>query len=322
MGNWKTKTTRTCIRTLQRTSPINTSSVMSLDLVFGCRKMPQCSFDTLSYNTCKKRKINKCNLIWKKGMTQATSWIINSSYLPLHIPLCMLPEWHNVDAYSLLCLANIPHESSQICLPDIFNLQLFLVPSLQTWGVIWDRMRSESTDGERGWDNMVPRRAQFLCPCLVLISLERQRWPCWVKAPTSRATGLDSWPWSGRWEVTREVGVGSAYVGLQRARERGNVCVCLCCREIGKECLSACVSVFQCVCALCVNVHRPPVARSILWKWGVMLRRLQLLVHVCVRVCALAACWPVISPVERAGPPLSDNQRGQAEGRGGLFTAP
>lgn len=64
--------------------------------------------------------------------------------------------------------------------------------------------------------------------------------------------------------MTREVGVGSAYVGLQRARERGNVCVCLCCREIGKECLSACVSVFQCVCALCVNVHRPPVARSIL----------------------------------------------------------
>lgn len=192
-------------------------------------------------------------------MTQATSWIINPSYLPLHIPLCMLPEWHNVDTYSLLCLANIPHESSQICLPDIFNLQLFLVPSLQTWGVILDRMRSESRDGERGWDNMEPRRAQFLCPCLVLISLERQRWPCWVKASTSRATGLDSWPWSGRWEVTREVGVGSVYVGLRRARERGNVCVCLCCREIGKERLSVCVCVCVCFSAfmLCVlvNVH-------------------------------------------------------------------
>lgn len=102
-----------------------------------------------------------------------------------------------------------------------------------------------SRDVERGWDNMEPRRARFLCPCLVLISLERQRWPCWVKASTSRATCLDSWPWSGRWEVTREVGVGSAYAGLQRARERGNVCVCLCCREIGKECLSVgvCISV-------------------------------------------------------------------------------
>lgn len=38
--------------------------------------------------------------------------------------------------------------------------------------------------------------------------------------------------------MTREVGVGSANAGLQRARERGNVCVCLCCIEIGKECLS------------------------------------------------------------------------------------
>ncbi len=179
----------------------------------------------------------------------------------------MLPEWHNMDTYSLLSLANIPHESSQICLPDIFNLQLFLVPSLQTWGVIWDRMRSESRDRESGWDNMEPRGAQFLCPCLVLISLERQRWPCWVKASTSRAAGLDSWPWSGRWEVTREVGVGSVYVGLRRARERGNAGVCLCCREIGKECLSVCV--FQCVCALsvckCTRWHtRPPVARSVL----------------------------------------------------------
>ncbi|TNN37684.1 hypothetical protein EYF80_052154 [Liparis tanakae] len=31
---------------------------------------------------------------------------------------------------------------------------------------------------------------------------------------------------------------------------------------------------------------------------------------------------PVISPVESAGPPLSDNQRGQAEGSGGRPTAP
>lgn len=48
--------------------------------------------------------------------------------------------------------------------------------------------------------------------------------------------------------MTREVGVGSAYAGLQRARERGNVCVCLCCREIGKEFVSlsvgVCISVF------------------------------------------------------------------------------
>lgn len=183
-------------------------------------------------------------------MTQATSRIINPSYLPLHIPLCMLPEWHNVDTYSLLSLANIPHESSQICLPDIFNLQLFLVPSLQTWGVIWDRMRSESRDRESGWDNMEPRRAQFLCPCLVLISLERQRWPCWVKASTSRAAGLDSWPWSGRWEVTREVGVATVYVGLRRARERGNVCVCLCCRDMERMLVSVCVSL--CLCFICL----------------------------------------------------------------------
>lgn len=162
--------------------------------------------------------------------------------------------------YSLLSLANIPHESSQICLPDIFNLQLFLVPSLQTWGVIWDRMRSESRDRERCWDNVKPHGAQFLCPYLVLISLERQRWPCWVKVSTSKAAGLDSWPWSGRREVTGEVGVGSVYVGLQRARERGNG-VCFSCREIGKECLS--VRIFLSVCALsvckCTQWHtRPP----------------------------------------------------------------
>lgn len=138
----------------------------------------------------------------------------------------MLPECHNVDTYTLLSLANIPHESSQICLPDIFNLQLIPVPCLQTWGVIWDRMRSESRDIESGWDNMEPHGARVLCPSLVLISLERQRWPCWVKAFTSRTAGLDSWPWSG--QVTREVGVGSVYVGLQRASKRGNACVCVC----------------------------------------------------------------------------------------------
>lgn len=221
-------------------------------------------------------------------MTQATSRIIHPSYLPLHIPLRVLPEWHNVDTYSLLSLANIPHESSQICLPDIFNLQLFLVPSLQTWGVIWDRMRSESRDRESGWDNMEPRRAQFLCRCLVLISLERQRWPCWVKASTSRAAGPDSWPWSGRWEVTREVGVDSVYVGLRRARERGNAHMCLCCGEIGKGCLSECV--FQCVCTLsvckCTRWHTgPPVASSALQVWGVMLRGVQFVLCVCVWGC-------------------------------------
>lgn len=123
-----------------------------------------------------------------------------------------------------------------------------------------------SRDAERGWDNMEPGRAQFLCPCLVLISLERQRWPCWVKASTSRATCLDSWPWSGRWEVTREVGVGSVYAGLQRARERGNVCVCLCCREIGKECLSAgvCISVFACW-YMYARCSRPPLTRPMLY---------------------------------------------------------
>lgn len=66
--------------------------------------------------------------------------------------------------------------------------------------------------------------------------------------------------------MTREVGVGSAYAGLQRARERGNVCVCLCCREIGKECLS--VGVYQRVCVLvhvCMTQKTPPVARPILY---------------------------------------------------------
>lgn len=142
--------------------------------------------------------------------------------LILCIPVCMLPEWHNMDSYTLLSLANIPHESSQICLPDTFNLQFFQVSGLQTWGVIWDRMKSENTGMESGWDFIELHGAQLLCPCLVLISLERQRWPCWVKTSTSRAAGLDSWPWSGRWEVTREVGVGSVYVGLQRASRKGN----------------------------------------------------------------------------------------------------
>lgn len=181
---------------------------------------PVYSFGTSSYSKFMGVKSVLTSVI------KAVSSIITPSYLPLHILSCMLPEWHSMDTYSLLCLANVPHDSSQICLPDIFNLQLFLVPvcrhaklSETEWEV--------SRDGEHGRDNMEPR---FLCPCLVLISLERQRWPCWVKASTSRATGLDSWPWSGRWEVTREVGVGSVYAGLQRARERGNVCVCLCYR--------------------------------------------------------------------------------------------
>lgn len=110
----------------------------------------------------------------------------------------------------------------------------------------WEvRVETESAAGIT-WSHM---ELQFLCPCLVLISLERQRWPCWVKAFTSRAAGLDSWPWSGRWEVTGEVGVGCVYVGLQGARERGNG-VCLSCRKIWKGCLSECT--FQSVCALSV----------------------------------------------------------------------
>lgn len=156
--------------------------------------------------------------------------------------------------YSLLSLANISHEPSQICLPDIFNLQLFLVPGLQTWGVIWDRMWSVSRDVEHGWDNMEPHGTWFLCPYLVLISLERQRWPCWVKVSTSRAAGLDSWPWSGRWEVTGEVGVGSACVGLRRARERGNG-VCFSGKEIGNQCLS--VGIFVFVIYPFVNAQSP-----------------------------------------------------------------
>lgn len=51
--------------------------------------------------------------------------------------------------------------------------------------------------------------------------------------------------------MTREVGVGRVYAGLWRPRERGNVCVCLCCREIGKECQYVYVSIA--VCALCVG---------------------------------------------------------------------
>lgn len=66
--------------------------------------------------------------------------------------------------------------------------------------------------------------------------------------------------------MTREVGVGSVYAGLQRARERGNVCVCLCCREIGKECLSAgvCISVFACW-YMYARCSRPPLTRPMLY---------------------------------------------------------
>lgn len=67
--------------------------------------------------------------------------------------------------------------------------------------------------------------------------------------------------------MTREVGVATVYVGLRRARERGNVCVCVCVAEIWKECLSVrvCFTVF--VFYLFVNAHSdtpPPVARSVL----------------------------------------------------------
>lgn len=179
----------------------------------------------------------------------------------------MLPEWHNVDTYSLHFLTNITHESSQIWLSDC---QTYSICN-SSWSPVCRRKELSETEWEvraeteSGWDNMELCRAQFLCPCLVLISLERQRWPCWVKPSTSRAAGLDSWPWSGRWEVTREVGVGSVYVGLRRARERGNVCMCLyaCFGEIGKECLSA--YVFLCALSVCKCKcwhTRPPVVRS------------------------------------------------------------
>lgn len=58
--------------------------------------------------------------------------------------------------------------------------------------------------------------------------------------------------------MTREVGVGSAYTGLQRAGERGNISVCLCYSEIGKECLSGVV--YQSVCVLvrvCMTLQTP-----------------------------------------------------------------
>lgn len=159
-----------------------------------------------------------------------------------------------------------------------------------------------SRDGERGWDNM---ESQLLCPCLVLISLERQRWPCWVKASTSRATGLDSWPWSGRWEVTREVGVGSAYAGLQRAGERGNISVCLCYSEIGKECLSGVV--YQSVCVLvrvCMTLQTP------LWQ-GLYYISEEFSYEGSVIWLTLH-----ITPVEITGPLHSDSQIGRHMGQG------
>lgn len=188
----------------------------------------------------------------------------------------------------------------------------FLVLIVQTGGVFLDRTGSESRDVEGGWNNMEPHGARPFCPCLVLISLERQRWPCWVTASTSRAAGLDSWPWSGRWEVTREVGVGSAYVGLQRASKRGKTCMWLSCREIGKQCLP--LQLFQWVCglSLCKCIWwrtEPPVANAVLQCQGVMLGCVQTVVSMCtflfVGRCmfVLTAIWHVISPAERADDP-------------------
>lgn len=51
----------------------------------------------------------------------------------------------------------------------------------------------------------------------------------------------------GRWEVTREVGVGRVYAGLRRAGERGNVCVCLCCRDRARMFVSACCQMYAAV---------------------------------------------------------------------------
>lgn len=53
--------------------------------------------------------------------------------------------------------------------------------------------------------------------------------------------------------MTGEVGVGSVYVGLQRAREMGNG-VCFSCGEIEKECLSGCMFL-PVVLYLFVNAH-------------------------------------------------------------------
>lgn len=55
-----------------------------------------------------------------------------------------------------------------------------------------------------------------------------------------------------------------------------------------------------------------------------MLKGVQLVVcaSVSVCVCVLAACWPVISPVVRAGPLLSDNHRGQAAVKRGAIHKP
>lgn len=52
--------------------------------------------------------------------------------------------------------------------------------------------------------------------------------------------------------MTREVGVGSVYVGLQGARERGNMCVCVFVLRRDRERMFVSVCVFQCVCALSV----------------------------------------------------------------------
>lgn len=66
----------------------------------------------------------------------------------------------------------------------------------------------------------------------------------------------------GRWEVTREVGVGRVYAGLRRAGERGNVCVCLRRGDRARMFVSACCQMYAAVAPTpCGKVYTPP-ARS------------------------------------------------------------
>lgn len=55
--------------------------------------------------------------------------------------------------------------------------------------------------------------------------------------------------------MTREVGVGSVYAGLRRARERGNVCVCVLRRDRKRMFVSVCVCFSVFVLYLFVNAH-------------------------------------------------------------------
>lgn len=108
--------------------------------------------------------------------------------------------------------------------------------------------------------------------------------------------------------MTGEVGVGSMCVGLRRARGRGNG-VCFSCGEIGKECLS--VHVFLSVCAL--SVYKCTQSQPDRKVCAIVPRSyaLSTLWCACVCPCSMLTCD---KPVEKAGPPLSDNQRGQTEG--------